>query len=271
MLSMRTGADTWTVVFWDDDTPEAMAAARELIAEHAERGPVDTAAFVCDIMLTVGGTRTDALFVRVQDRGDSRAHAFMQRYVPRRRGQSFGLTGRWALMGREEPIYPAAGAAATNGHPNADAGPSAHAVARAHASIADMITWITFDDGKGARTIRRENGEDRPLLSPRLLLEGADHPGQMIMFGLMGEAAGRRAATRAAQESADARIAAFRYDHVRLKNGHPQRELRVVVHERGTPRAFLFAQGYEMPRKETAFATSGDITLIGPVARLFAD
>src|SRR6185295_10711356 len=252
-LAVQKGATIRERVFFRFNEPEAVAACAESLAEE---GDVDRAVLVCDGILRDEGQRVDALRVRAQDRAEPRSHLFAQRY----RKEPFALLRDWvAFAGGTESLFPTPGAA-----PPAVEEPDPGVRAHAEQCLGQILKVLTLADPSGADRYR----EGEPLLMPTLLLR-VDDGIFTNQFAMGSRAWARGACPSAIADSPPASLAAFVYDDLASVDGRPSRSLRFHVQAQGSPAAFVFAQAYEVPRKGTPFALSGELTLIGRAAGLF--
>jgi hypothetical protein len=251
-LAVQKGATIRERVFFQFDEPEAIATCPEALAEE---GDVNRAVLVCDGVLREQGERVDALRVRAQDRGEPRSHVYAQRY----RKEPFALLRDWVGFGTGESLFPAPGAV-----PAAVGEPDPGVRDYAEQCLRDTVKALTVVDPSAAH--RYHEGE--PLFLPKLLLRVGD--GLFTHKFAMGSRAWARGACGSAiAESPSASLAAFVYDDVASVDGRSARSLRFHVQARGTPAAFVFAQGYEAPREGIAFAFRGELTLVGSAPGLF--
>ena len=252
-LAVQKGTTLRERVFFQFDEPDAVAACPEALAEE---GDVDRAVLVCDGILREEGQRVDALRVRAQDGGEPRSHLFAQRY----RKEPFALLRDWvAFAGGSESLFPVSGAA-----PPAVEAPDPGVRAHAEQCLGETIKILTIADPSAAHRYR----EDEPLLMPTLLLR-VDSGIFTHRFAMGSRAWARGACPSAIADSPRARFAGFVYDDLARENGRPVRSLRFHVQAQGSPSAFVFAQAYEVPRKDTPFALRGELTLIGKAPGLF--
>ena len=251
-LAARVGATTWRTLLPYTVEPEAVAFAPQLLAEHGDAG---FAALVCDGYLRVQGERSDAIVVRAQERGAAASFVFAQRY--RAEGKGVQTLGNWLLTGQDASLWPAGGAPA-------GAQPSPRLQAFAEERLRSLLEWITTGDDSGAELYHERDA----LFSPSLehLQNGRVQLSRFMMAGLSSALSGARE-TLAKPGSGD--LAALIFDDATTVDGRHARSLRLWVHERGTPAAFLFAQAYEEPRAGRRFTTSGPLTIVRTAEPLF--
>jgi hypothetical protein len=250
-VAAQEGTDVWRTALPFTPEPEAAAFAPQVLAD---RPAAQRAVLVCDGYLRVDGQRSDALVVRAQERADSEAYVFAQRYRAARGKVEF--LGNWLLTGRETSLWPAAAPSP------ADAAPSPRLRAFAEERLRERLRWLTLGDPEGPP------GDDEALLSPRLehVKEGKTFTSAFMMMGVVAALEASRK-TLAAEPSCT--LASLEWDDVATRNGRPDRSIRFWVHERGTASAFLFSQPYDPPARGKALAPRGPLALLRPVEALF--
>lgn len=210
-------------------------------------------ALACDAYLREGGQRTDAVFVRVQEKGEARSRLFAQRY----RSRPFAAVGNWVLVGDDAPLLPPA--------PDPAGSAPSEALRTYLAQCVDLsLEWVRFGDGSGAESFE----EGQPLFSPTLL-----HPGEggtiTNRFALGSLPWAALACAKSLAEKPALSLAVFVYDDVATLDGQPSRQLVFRAHERATPASFVFSQAYATPRRGQPFATTGPLQPRGTAGPMF--
>jgi hypothetical protein len=250
-VAVQSGPDIRRSVLPFTPEPEAVAFAPQVLADRPD---AERAALVCDGYLRVEGQRSDALVVRAQERGDEGSFVFAQRYRASR--GKVEMLGNWLLTGREASLWPAA--------PSPEGvTPSPRLQAFVEERLRERLKWLSLGgQEEGSPT------DDEALLSPRLeyVKDGKTFTSAFMM---MGVAAALAAARKALASEPSCALASLEWDDPTTRNGRPERSIRFWVHERGTPRAFLFAQPYVPPARGRALAPQGPLALLRPVEPLF--
>jgi hypothetical protein len=248
-LAMRVGGDVLRTTLpycTPDDAPRLIP---DLIAA---RGAVDVAALVYDAYVREGEARTDAVFVRVEKRGEENSKLFVQRY----KSGPFEAVGNWALMAREPSLFPTGSEAEVSAPPVA-----------LQTFVSECMREALHMVMAGNESAE-EREDDGALSSPSLYLRV---DGQTLTHRLMlgGLAWAVDACSKILSEQPKAQVAVFFFDDLTTRNGEPAHALRFRAQERGAPQAFEFTLAYAKPVKGQPFKTIGALDLLGTVTPLF--